>query len=172
MALTAADRGPRIRTGSQQERRASPSEPVKCSGASFECHSARQTSQNPAGGVGGGGGLRPAVCPLWMVGVLDLKCSHPEPPGSKLQRRFFLAINKRCTFGCFTHTHGCAGVSPGATGTPTVSVLRVLSYKAATWQSYSEVSREKLTEASSLTPLVFISSGHSVGSCVKKRDRK
>lgn len=67
------------------------------------------------------------------------------------------------------HIHCCASVSPGAAGAPTVSVL--LSDKAATWQSYSEVSREKLTEGSSLTPLVFMSSGHSVGSWVKERDR-
>lgn len=63
-----------------------------------------------------------------------------------------------------------ANMYPGAAGRPSQ-----LSHDPATWQGHIEVSREKLIEGSSLTPLVLFSEGqspeHSVGSWEKGSER-
>lgn len=50
----------------------------------------------------------------------------------------------------------CRRVSRGSGGP-------YLSFDPVTWQGHSEVSREKLVEVSSLTPLAFFSEGRSPG---------
>lgn len=119
-------------------RRASPPEPVKCSGASFGCHSTRQRSQSAEasgagfpcrgvlkgpnsffllfGGVGGVGGGHLSLNPLWMVGVLDY-----------IQNLQGCLLAPRAA----SHTLLCQRVSRAA-GAPTVSVF--LSRSAATWR--------------------------------------